>query len=57
METIFDLHPGDYVISDESELVDFTDVASSNTTEIWARIKQLYGIEPLDVGSERLVDI
>lgn len=57
MEEIFDLLPGDYIISDESDVRDFTEMASSDTSGIWTRIKNVYGIEQSDVGSGRLVNI
>jgi hypothetical protein len=57
MEKIFDLEPGEYVISDESDLLDFTDFGSSDTTETWKRITEVYGVSLADVGSERFVNI
>lgn len=57
MQEIFDLEPGSYVISDESDLRDFTDFGVSNTLPLWKRITAYYAIEQSDVGSKRLVDI
>jgi hypothetical protein len=57
MQEILDLDPGDYVISDESGLRDFTDFGVSDTLPLWKRIKASYAIDKADVGSERLVDI
>ena len=57
MERIFDLEPGEYLISDESDLLDFTDFGSSATTEIWKRITEAYGVSLADVRSERFVEI
>ncbi len=57
MGEIFDLLPGDYAISDESDIRDFTDMGSSDTSEIWRRIKEAYGVTNSDVTSGRLVDI
>jgi len=57
MEQVFDLEPGEYLISDESDLLDFTDFGSSDTTETWKRITAAYGVSLADVGSERLVNI
>ena len=57
MEEIFELPPGDYVISEESGILDFTGMGSSDTSEIWKRINEIYGIEQSDVGSGRFVDI
>ncbi len=57
MEEIFDLMPGEYLISDESDVSDFTDAGSSNTYAIWARIKDHYNIDELEVSSGRFVEI
>ncbi|HKB83084.1 MAG TPA: hypothetical protein VKD04_07750 [Burkholderiales bacterium] len=57
MLEIFDFLPGDYLITDESSLGDFTELGSSETSPIWSRIDKLYAIGPADVPSERLVDI
>jgi hypothetical protein len=57
MEEIFDLLPGDYAISDESDIRDFTEMGSSDTSEIWTRIKEVYGIEQSDIGSSRFINI
>jgi hypothetical protein len=57
MEKIFEFLPGDFLITDESDLLDFTDMASSDTSEMWKRIKEVYGVESADVGSGRLIDI
>lgn len=57
MEEIFELLPGEYLITDESDVGDFTEMESSDTSEIWGRIRENYGIAESDVGSGRLVDI
>jgi hypothetical protein len=57
MEQVFDMEAGDYLISDESDLLDFTDIGSSDTSEIWKRITKIYSVSPDDVASERLVEI
>ena len=57
MMEIFDFLPGEYLISDESDVADFTDFGSSDTSEIWQRIQESYDIEESDTGSSRLVDI
>ena len=54
MMEVFDFLPGDYLITDESTLRDFTEFASSETSPIWRRI---YAFGRADVVSERLVDI
>ena len=53
MSEVFDFLPGDYLITDESSLRDFTDFASSDTSLIWGRITELYAIGKADVPSER----
>ena len=45
MDEIFDLKPVDYVISDESQLRDFTDFGASSTGPVWKRIKDSYAID------------
>ncbi len=57
MREILDLEPGSYVISDESNLRDFTDFGASDTLPLWKRIKRSYAIDKAEVGSERLADI
>ena len=57
MMEVFDFMPGDYLITDESSLRDFTEFASADTSPIWSRITQIYAIGKADVPSERLVDI
>ncbi|HEX9811500.1 MAG TPA: hypothetical protein VGA88_05365 [Burkholderiales bacterium] len=57
MEEIFELLPGEYLISDESDVRDFTDFGSSDTSEIWKRIMDVYGFKQSDVGSGHFVNI
>ena len=57
MEQVFDLEPGEYLITDESDLLDFTEMGSSDTSEIWKHINDIYGVALSDVGSGRLVNI
>ena len=57
MERILDLEPGEYLISDESDVRDFTEMGSSDVSEIWKRIDEAYGSVSADVRSGRLVDI
>ncbi len=57
MGQVFDFLPGEYLISDESDLLDFTEAGSSDTSEIWKQITEIYGISLSDVESERLVNI
>lgn len=57
MMEIFDFLPGDYLITDESSLRDFTGFASSDTASIWRRITEIYAIGKVDAPSEKLIDI
>ena len=57
MEEIFDLLTGEYAMSDESDIRDFTQMGSSDTPRVWARIRDIYGVDNSDVGSDRLVAI
>ncbi len=55
--SIFEPEPGEHMITEESDLLDFTPFDSSDAAEIWATINELYGIGRSDAGSERLVAI
>ena len=57
MMEIFDILPGEYLIPDESSIRDYTEFGSSDTSEIWGRIRDAYSLEKSDVRSEVLVDI
>ena len=57
MMEIFDFLPGEYLITDESSLRDFTHFGSSDTSEIWDHIKDVYSLEKSDIPSEILADI
>ena len=57
MSRIFDFNPGDYLITDESTLLDFAPFDASDTAEIWTRIENTYGIVQSDVGSELLIRV
>ena len=54
---IFALHPGDYLITDEADILDFTPLDEPDTTAIWRRIAESYGLEQSAIGSGRLVRI
>jgi hypothetical protein len=41
MLEIFDFVPGEYLITDESSLRDFTEFGSSETAPIWSRITKV----------------
>ena len=57
MFEIFDLMPGEYLITDESSLRDFTDMCSTDTAPIWRRIEARYAIDLSDASSELLADV
>jgi len=57
MGQVFDFEPGEYLITDESDVRDFTEMGSSDTSEIWRRITEIYGVSLADVRSGRLVSI
>ena len=57
MLEIFDLLPGEYLITDESSLRDFTEFGISEASPVWSDITKFYAIGRADIPSERLVDI
>jgi hypothetical protein len=57
LRAVFEMEPGDYAISDESTLRDFTFLAMSDTAPAWAKIEELYGLGRIDIGSEYLLHI
>jgi hypothetical protein len=57
MLEIFELEPGEYIITDESDIRDFTSFGTSDTGPIWRQVGDAYGLSRADVGSERLVKI
>ena len=57
MSQVFDLLPGDYAISDESELRDFATFSTRDTALEWKAIEEVYGLTKNDVGTENLATI
>jgi len=57
IRTIFSFEPGDYAISDESDILDFMSFDERDTSDVWRRIEHNYGLTKADVGSGRLVHI
>ena len=57
MFEIFEFGAGEYLITDESSLLDFTEMGSSDVSPIWRRIEDHYGIRAKDVSSDRLIYI
>lgn len=57
MNKIFGLEPGEYLISDESSLYDFTGVDEMELPDIHKRIQEMYNIDVSDIESRNLIDI
>ncbi len=57
MSRIFGFERGDYLITDESSLADFTGVDDMQLADIHRRIRDAYGLDVSDVESGRLLDI
>jgi hypothetical protein len=57
MSVVFDLAPGDYAISDESDVLDFLSIEIPDTSATWGKIEDTYGVTLSDVKSGRLVKI
>jgi hypothetical protein len=57
MSRIFDLGSGDYLITDEADILGFASFDESDATEIWGRIEGAYGLTRSDVGSDLLIRI
>lgn len=57
MSAIFDLEPGDYLITDESDVLDVVPIDVSDPHGIWRKVEADYGVTLSDVNSGRLVKI
>jgi hypothetical protein len=57
MKEIFDFDQGDYFITDEARLLDFTDFGSGDITPFIKKIKKVYGIDVSDVHQGNLLEI
>lgn len=57
MKKIFDLEPGDYLITDESSLYDFTGLDDMELTDIQDKIKKVYDLDVSDIKSGNLLEI
>ena len=57
MFEIFDFDAGDYLVTDESSLSDFTEYGSSDVQPFWTLIEAHYGVGQGDADSDLLVDI
>ena len=57
MQRIFNLEPGEYLITDESSLRDFTGLDEVELSDIQKRVLDLYGIDVSDIRSGNLLEI
>ena len=54
---IFDFEPGEYLISDESSLHDFTGLNDWDFADIQKKIRDVYGLDISDIESGNLLEI
>jgi len=57
MKKVFDFEPGEYLITDESSLHDFTGLDEMELPNIQKKIQDLYDIDVSDMGSGNLLEI
>lgn len=57
MERIFDFEPGEYLITDESSLFDFTGVDEMEMADIYKKIQGAYNLDVSDIESGKLLEI
>jgi hypothetical protein len=57
MKKIFGFAPGEYLISDESSLHDFTGLNELDLTDIQKKIRDVYDLDISDIESVNLLDI
>ena len=57
MIKIFGLEPGEYLISDESGLHDFTGLDEMELPDIHKKIQEMYNIDVSDIKSRNLLEI
>jgi len=57
MKNILGLDPGDYLITDESRLSDFTAFGSGDKSRLLDKIKKIYKIDVSDVSKGNLSEI
>jgi len=57
MIKIFGLEPGEYLISDESSLYDFTGLDGMELPDIHKKIQEMYNIDVSDIKSRNLLEI
>jgi len=57
MKRIFNLEPGEYLITDESSLLDFTGLDEMKMEDIRGRIRDVYDLDVSDIESGNLLEI
>ena len=57
MKKIFDFEPGEYLITDESSLHDFTGLDEMELTDIQKKIQGAFGVDVSDIESGNLLEI
>ena len=57
MNKVFGLEPGEYLISDESSLYDFTGFDEMEFPDIHNKILEIYNIDVSDIKSRNLLEI
>ncbi len=57
MLRVFDLEPGEYLITDESSLPDFTGVDDLELADIHRKIHSAFGLDVSDLRSGNLLEI
>ena len=57
MRQVFEMEPGDYLITDDSSLFDFAGPGDAALKEICARIRQVYDLDVSGIPNGNLVDI
>ena len=57
MKKIFDFEPGDYLITDESSLCDFSGLEEMELTDIQNKIRDVYDSDVSDIKSGNLLEI
>jgi hypothetical protein len=57
MKKIFDFEPGNYLITDESSLHDFTGLDEMKFTDIHKKIQDVFDVDVSDIVSGNLLEI
>lgn len=57
MRQIFGFEPGEYLITDESSLFDFTGLDEMEMADIYRKIRDVYDLDVSDIQAGNLLDI